>query len=148
MDRLHREARFTLVKNPNNRVTTDSTLLGGLNHYEEASKEIEAYHQAGSTSSLKGAVNTKNMATEFLYDLSPPPFNANTDDFHKWERKFNLWLAITDIPKVKRAAFLLLNLDEDTQDTVLDLVSESEINHDNGVETVVKILIYSKKMRI
>ena len=80
------------------------------------------------------------MATEFLYDLPPPPFNAKTDDFHKWERKFKLWLAITDIPKVKRATFLLLSLDEDTQDTILDLVSESDINQENGVEAVMRVL--------
>ena len=76
------------------------------------------------------------MATELLYDFPPPPFNAKHDNFQKWERKFNLWLTITDIPKEKRAAFLVLNLDEDTQDIIFDTFSESHINQEEGVNTI------------
>ena len=76
------------------------------------------------------------MATAYS-DKAPPPFNAKVDDFNKWVRKFNLWASITDLPKAKQGASLVLRLDDDTQDTVLELVSEEDINKDDGTKTII-----------
>ena len=46
------EARFTVVKNLKNRVTTDSLDVRGSNHSTEASREIEAYYNRGVGSVL------------------------------------------------------------------------------------------------
>ena len=67
----------------------------------------------------------------------PPPFNAQTDDFNKWLKKFNLWKTLTDIPKVKIGASLVLQLDDDTQDTILELVNEEDIGKENGAQIVI-----------
>ena len=76
------------------------------------------------------------MATAYS-DKTPPPFNSKTDDFSKWVKKFNLWTSITDLPKVKRGASLVLRLDDDTQDTILELISEEDINKEDGTKTII-----------
>ena len=79
------------------------------------------------------------MATGFS-DKAPPLFNARNDDFGKWERKFNLWKQITDVAAVKQGALLVLRLDDDTQDTILELISTEDLNKADGVDKVVNHL--------
>ena len=80
--------------------------------------------------------NIQKMATGTSTKV-PPPFNAKTDDFNKWLKKFNLWTTLTDIPKVRIGASLVLQLDDDTQDTILELVKEEDIGKENGYQTVI-----------
>ena len=86
------------------------------------------------------------MATGYS-DKSPPPFNAKSDDFSKWLRKYNLWSSITDLPKAKQGASLVLRLDDETQDTILELVTQEDINQDERAKTVIDKLkdIFKKR---
>ena len=70
----------------------------------------------------------------------PPPFNGKSDDFNKWLKKYNLWTTLTELPKVKIGASLVLQLDDDTQDTILELVKEEEIVKETGAQTVIEKL--------
>ena len=79
------------------------------------------------------------MASGFS-DKAPPPFNAITDDFNKWENKFLLWKDITDVPKTKHGPLLVLQLDDDTQDTILELISRENLKKEDGAEQVVNNL--------
>ena len=54
-------------------------------------------------------------------DKTPPCFNAKYDDYSKWKRKLNLWKSVTEVEKKKHAGLILLRLDDDTQDTILEL---------------------------
>ena len=78
------------------------------------------------------------MVSEFLDEFPPPFFNGKTDDFLRWERKYKLWNQITDVSETKRGSLLVLNLDDDTQDTILELITSDEIKQPNGAEKVIK----------
>ena len=85
--------------------------------------------------------NSANMATLFSdSDKAPPSFNATTDDFGMWKEKFYIWKQITAIADVKQGAWLVSQLDIDTQDTLLDLISEVDIMKEDGADKVVNIL--------
>ena len=79
------------------------------------------------------------MATGFS-DKVPPPFNGNTDDFAKWKRKYELWKQITEVAPTKQGSLLVLRLDEDTQDTILELLTSADLAKEDGADQVVKKL--------
>ena len=79
------------------------------------------------------------MATGFS-DKVPPPFNGNTDDFAKWKRKYELWKQITEVAPTKQRSLLVLRLDEDTQDTILELLTSADLAKEDGADQVVKKL--------
>ena len=67
---------------------------------------------------------------------SPPPFDANEDDFTKWKRKFKMWQTITEVRKNKHGTLLTLNLDRDTQDSIMELVKEEDMIKETGADEV------------
>ena len=73
-------------------------------------------------------------------DKTPPSFDKWTDDYEKWVRKFRLWMAITEVEPRKRGALLLLHLDYDTQDRVMDLMAEEDIDKDESVDVILEHL--------
>ena len=79
------------------------------------------------------------MATGFS-DKAPPPFDAKTDDYQKWKRKFDLWQSITDVTKVKQGPLLVLRLDDDTQDTIMEHVPAADIKKEDGIDKVINQL--------
>ena len=79
------------------------------------------------------------MISEFS-DEVPPPFNGKTDDFLKWERKYRLWKNITDVDKTKLGSLVLLNLDDDTQDTIFESIKLDELKKIDGDNQVIEKL--------
>ena len=63
----------------------------------------------------------------------PPPFNRKTDDYSRWKRKVKFWLSITEVNKRKHCGLMFFNLDEQTQDDILDLTSDDDLINDDGV---------------
>ena len=53
---------------------------------------------------------------------------------------FEIWLNITDVSKTKQGGFLLFSLDDETQDSLLDLLTSEDINKADGAESVLKCL--------
>ena len=73
-------------------------------------------------------------------DKIPPAFDKNTDGYEKFIRKFKLWQNVTNVPKQKQANLLILRLDEDTQDSVLEAVSDETLQTDEGIDEVIEHL--------
>ena len=69
-------------------------------------------------------------------DKTPPPFDANKDDYAKWSKKFRLWNTITEVEQRKRGALLLLRLDKNTQDRIGELISEDDIVKPDGADKI------------
>ena len=59
------------------------------------------------------------MTSELSYKY-PPHFNAKTVDFSTWKRKYQLWKYVTDVDETKQGSLVVLNLDDDTQDTIFE----------------------------
>ena len=77
------------------------------------------------------------MASSQAYsEKTPPPFNRACDDYAKWKKKFLLWQAITDVPKAKQGGLMVLRLDDDTQDAILELMTNTQLKEENGAETM------------
>ena len=83
-------------------------------------------------------------------DKTPPCFNAKYDDYSKWKRKLNLWKSVTEVEKKKHAGLILLRLDDDTQDTILEALGETDVNIDAGSQLVIDKLdaIFEKNKTI
>ena len=88
---------------------------------------------------MVNGINHKIMMYSFS-DKTPPSFDEQTDDYERWVRKFRLWMAITEVEPRKRGALLLLHLDDDTQDRILDLVAEEDIDKDTSVAVILEHL--------
>ena len=73
-------------------------------------------------------------------DKIPPPFDKKVDNYQKWKKKLNLWQGITEVEDTKQGAFIILALDEDTQDKILELVTEDEIESTDGANKVLENL--------
>ena len=73
-------------------------------------------------------------------DKTPPPFDKNVDNFVKWKKKLSLWKKVTDVADVKQGSLIILRLDDDTQDQVLELVSEEDIGSAEGAKKVLDAL--------
>lgn len=76
------------------------------------------------------------MAAGFS-DKAPPSFNSEVDDYTKWKRRFSIWQSITDVAKGKQGGLLVLRLDDDTQDSILELISEEDIKQDDGATKII-----------
>ena len=64
-------------------------------------------------------------------------------------KKFNLWKTLTDLPKVKIGSSLVLQLDDDTQDTILEFINEEGIGQETDAQTVLeKLRKYSKRTNL
>ena len=75
------------------------------------------------------------MAT--FTDKTPPAFDSKVDNYQKWKKKLKLWQSITEVAKTKRGSLIILRLDEDTQETVLESVTEENIQAEEGAKNVV-----------
>ena len=75
------------------------------------------------------------MAT--FTDKTPPAFDSKVDNYQKWKKKLKLWESITDVAKAKRGSLITLRLDEDTQEAVLEAVTEENIKAEEGAKNVV-----------
>ena len=73
-------------------------------------------------------------------EKTPPLFNRQTDDYWKWRRKFKLWQIITDVVETKHGGLLTLHLDDETQDTIYDLLTIEEITSRGGVTKILSHL--------
>jgi len=77
---------------------------------------------------------------------TPPAFNRRTDDYDKWKKKFRIWQSITDEENTKQGGLLVFQLDDYTQDTILELVTVDDIKQENGAEVIIgKLDIMFKK---
>ena len=78
-------------------------------------------------------------------NVKNPPHLENCATFELWEKKVELWQAITDLKKDQQGPALVLALTEKAQDEVLELPS-SEIKADDGVQKILAKLakIYKK----
>ena len=72
------------------------------------------------------------------FNKAPPPFKKE-DDFEKWKKKLDIWVKFTNMEKKKQGGALFLSLDEETQDSVLQLNVDT-IASESGVTEIVKIL--------
>ena len=70
----------------------------------------------------------------------PPAFDKQKDSYEKWKKRFKLWQTVTNVPKEKQGSYLVLRLDDDTQENILENVDEDELNSESGVETVIQHL--------
>ena len=69
-------------------------------------------------------------------DKTPPPFDKNVDNYTKWKKKFKIWQSITDVADTKQGGLLVLRLDELTQETVMEAVTETDIRSATGADKV------------
>ena len=69
-------------------------------------------------------------------DKTPPPFDKNVDNYTKWKKKFKIWQSITDVADTKQGGLLVLRLDELTQETVMEAVTETDIRSATGAAKV------------
>ena len=60
-------------------------------------------------------------------DKTPPSFDKKVDNYEKWKRKLVLWQHVTDVAYEKQGCLIILRLDDDTQDTILELLSSADI---------------------
>ena len=81
------------------------------------------------------------MANNFK---TPPTLNKN-ESYENWEKAVKLWQLVTEIPKIKQGAAMVLALSGKDRDVALELSME-ELNTDNGVENILNKLgkIYKK----
>ena len=70
--------------------------------------------------------------------LKVPP-KMIEDDYEIWKKKVKIWDQLTDIPKEKRAAALVMILEGKYEIVGLDM-EITEMNHDKGVENLLKLL--------
>ena len=68
---------------------------------------------------------------------TPPPYNAQSDDYAKWKKRFKVWQGCTEVQKAKQGGLLVLRLDDNTQDAVLESVSYEDIKTEGGVDKVI-----------
>ena len=66
----------------------------------------------------------------------PPPFDKNRDSYKKWKKKLKLWQVGTDVPKARQGPLVALRLDDDTQDRIIDNVSDEDLTSDEGVKKI------------
>ena len=78
--------------------------------------------------------------SKFIPEKAPPNFDRKTGDYPNWKTRFKCWQNHTDISKTKHGGFLLFSLDDETQDSLLDVLTAEDINKENGAETVFKCL--------
>ena len=71
---------------------------------------------------------------------TPPPFDKNRDNYQKWKKKVGVWRSITDVDKKKQGGLIALRLDDDTQETILETVSEEDLAKDTGADSVINKL--------
>lgn len=78
-------------------------------------------------------------------NIKNPPALAKSSTFDSWEKSINLWVLITELPKAKQGAALVLSLEGKDRDTVLELPL-TDINSDDGVKKIIDKLgtIYKK----
>ena len=82
-----------------------------------------------------------NMYVDFELDEIPPPsFDRRTDVYSKWKRRLEVWLYATDVDIKKQASMIIFNLDEDTRQAILDIVSSEKYKSEDGVEKVLEVL--------
>ena len=72
-------------------------------------------------------------------NMKNPPILTNFNTYEKWEKAFKIWQLVTDVPKVKQGAALMLALSDKDRDIALELSIE-EIHSEEGV---VRILLVS-----
>lgn len=77
------------------------------------------------------------MATNTFSEKTPPNFDREKDNYSKWKKKFSLWETITDVDRSKRGSLIVLRLDDETQDSVMDSVSEDDLKSNAGAEKVI-----------
>ena len=70
--------------------------------------------------------------------LKVPP-KMIEDDYEMWKKKVKIWDQLTDIPKEKRAAALVMILEGKYEIVGLDM-EITEMNRDKGVENLLKLL--------
>ena len=66
----------------------------------------------------------------------PPPFDKNRDSYKKWKKKLKLWQVGTDVPKARQGPLVALRLDDDTQDRIIDNISDEDLTSDEGVKKI------------
>ena len=78
-------------------------------------------------------------------NFKTPPTLSKTESYEHWEKSVQLWQLVTDIPKKKRGAAVVLALEGKDREVALEL-SIAEINSDDGVEKILDKLgnIYKK----
>ena len=82
-----------------------------------------------------------NIYVDFELDEIPPPsFDRRTDVYSKWKRRLEVWLYATDVDIKKQASMIIFNLDEDTRQAILDVVSSEKYKSEDGVEKVLEVL--------
>ena len=72
------------------------------------------------------------------FSKAPPVFKKG-DDYDKFKKKLEIWQMFTALEKKKQGPALVLSLDEDTQDSVLEL-EQAKIGGETGVAEILKVL--------
>ena len=70
----------------------------------------------------------------------PPHFHKTTDNYTLWRKKFKLWQHISSVDVCKQGGLLTLQLDDETQDTILELMTIEDIKKEDGTEKLLKHL--------
>ena len=80
-------------------------------------------------------------------NVIPPPFDKNKHDYGKWKDKLKMWLSITDLDKKKQGCSIVLNLDEETLETVRTTLSIEDLNKENASTQILDCLdkVYQKE---
>ena len=73
-------------------------------------------------------------------EKTPPAFDKKMDVYSKWKKKFTIWQSITDVADTKQGGYLILRLDDSTQEAVLESVSTNDIKTDQGVTKILPAL--------
>jgi hypothetical protein len=73
-------------------------------------------------------------------EKTPPGFDRKSDVYDKWKKRFQLWRDITDVTKAKQGGLLVLCLDDETQEAVLDKVTNVQIKSEEGVTVIFSYL--------
>ena len=78
-------------------------------------------------------------------NVKNPPSLAESQDYETWEKALKYWQIITDLPKAKQGAAVILSLTGKAREAVFEL-DFTTVNSDTGVEAILDRLekIYKK----
>ena len=80
------------------------------------------------------------VETEDSFLDTPPSFNRRFKKYSKWKRIVEVWQHVTDVPKSEQGKLLALSLDDETLDTLMQVVTIPDIMSVDGATKVLRQL--------
>lgn len=80
------------------------------------------------------------MGSEARFSLKVPPLMRDDLSYNEWKQELEWWLCGTEIVKAKQGITLAWSLTGDVRKTIMSEVPLDDINCDNGVDNILKVL--------